>query len=212
MEDIYQAYDKYHGAYDVVLMEGATQEMIGSNFMEVNAEVWVGWPKGHGCIYIGVVLGVYNAIVHHTHTMYCVCIAYAYAYQSHMHIHNICIPPCTPITPYHYHTITPPLPQIAANLNAPVVMVARGDGGETATQLHDRAKIGAQVFQLAKADVVGLIINKAPAKDRSLIASQLTRRLADGPISFLGALPFDSVLSSIRLDQIHASLGAQVCV
>lgn len=39
MEDIYQAYDKYHGAYDVVLMEGATQEMIGSNFMEVNAEV-----------------------------------------------------------------------------------------------------------------------------------------------------------------------------
>lgn len=41
MEDIYQAYEKYRAPFDVVLMEGATQEMIGSNFMEVNAEVCV---------------------------------------------------------------------------------------------------------------------------------------------------------------------------
>lgn len=100
--------------------------------------------------------------------------------------------------------------QIAANLNAPVIMVARGDGGETATQLHDRAKIGAQVFQLAKADVLGLVVNKAPAKDRSLVASQLARRLSGSPLSFLGALPYDEILASIRLDQIHAALGAKV--
>lgn len=39
MEDIYQAYEKYRAGFDAVVMEGATQEMIGSNFMEVNAEV-----------------------------------------------------------------------------------------------------------------------------------------------------------------------------
>lgn len=39
MEDVYQAYEKYRAPYDVVVMEGATQQMIGSNFMEVNAEV-----------------------------------------------------------------------------------------------------------------------------------------------------------------------------
>lgn len=47
MEDIYQAYEKYRAPYDVVLMEGATQDMIGSNCMEVNAEVWLHrmWPS-----------------------------------------------------------------------------------------------------------------------------------------------------------------------
>lgn len=57
-------------------------------------------------------------------------------------------------------------------------------------------------------DLLGVAVNRAPARDQPLIARQLGRRFADSGVAFAGAIPDDPLLSGVRLGEVKERLGA----
>lgn len=137
MDWLYEAYEQYRKGFDLVLVEGPSMDSMGSNFLELSA-------------------------------------------------------------------------QIASNLGAPAMLLTNAEGKESAAHIVERSQIAAQVFSEANVEVLGVLANMVPQQDRALLAGQLAKCLEGGPLPFLGAMPLDGTLSSIRLDEVKAALDAKV--
>ncbi|KAG2450893.1 hypothetical protein HYH02_004725 [Chlamydomonas schloesseri] len=98
--------------------------------------------------------------------------------------------------------------QIAAALNAPVLMSMSGRPNATANDYYNTAMVKRQVFADHKVDVLGVVINGLPRAHHAILSSQLRDKLDRAGLPFAGALPEDPVLSSVRLDEVRTALGA----
>ncbi|PNW69941.1 hypothetical protein CHLRE_17g699000v5 [Chlamydomonas reinhardtii] len=98
--------------------------------------------------------------------------------------------------------------QIAAALNAPVLMAMSGRPNATANDYYNKAMVKRQVFADHKVDVLGVVINGLPREHHAILSSQLRDKLERAGLPFAGALPEDPVLSSVRLDEVRTALGA----
>ncbi|KXZ55418.1 hypothetical protein GPECTOR_3g7 [Gonium pectorale] len=94
--------------------------------------------------------------------------------------------------------------QIAAALNAPVLMTITGTGQATANDYYNRA-----VFLDHKVDVLGIVMNGAPRATHALLSRQLHDKFEAVGLPFAGAIPMDPLLASVRLDEVQTALGAQ---
>lgn len=65
-----------------------------------------------------------------------------------------------------------------------------------------------QVFLDHKVDVLGVAINRMPRADHAMLSRQLKEKFDKVGMPFVGGLPEDSLLATVRLDEIAAHLGA----
>ena len=65
-----------------------------------------------------------------------------------------------------------------------------------------------QIFLDHKVDVLGVALNRVPRSDHAMLSRQLHERFDKAGLPFVGGLPEDSLLATIRLDEISAHLGA----
>ncbi|KAK9820016.1 hypothetical protein WJX72_005170 [[Myrmecia] bisecta] len=100
--------------------------------------------------------------------------------------------------------------KIASVLNTPVLMVQDADRDVGEAQMLNAAMIAHQDYLSSKAEVLGLLLNKVPPADQANIESFMRQKLEAAGLPFVGAIPADPLLSSVRLDEMLVALGAKV--
>ncbi|GIL65714.1 hypothetical protein Vafri_19393 [Volvox africanus] len=98
--------------------------------------------------------------------------------------------------------------QIAATINAPVLMTMTGAANCSVSDYFNRAMVKRQIFLDHKVEVLGLVMNGIPRSSHALMTSQLRARLNDAGLPFAGAIPQDPILRNVRLDEVQTALQA----
>ncbi|KAK9835702.1 hypothetical protein WJX74_006259 [Apatococcus lobatus] len=98
--------------------------------------------------------------------------------------------------------------RIASSIGTPVMMALDARNDSTAESLVNSALIARQGLIRNQAKVMGIILNKLPHGDPAGLEADIRAGLKDVGLPVFGALPMDPLLSSVRLDEIKAVLGA----
>jgi len=98
---------------------------------------------------------------------------------------------------------------IARNLGAPVVLVVSGNNRD-AGEIFDNACLSKEQFEERGCDLVGVIVNRTDRGRFDDVKEFLAHKFSDAEIPFAGVIPEDPVLAQPRMDEIAASLGAEV--
>mmetsp|Transcript_19762 Transcript_19762/g.42933 ORF Transcript_19762/g.42933 Transcript_19762/m.42933 type:complete len:768 (-) Transcript_19762:957-3260(-) len=100
--------------------------------------------------------------------------------------------------------------QVAAALSTPVIMTINGQPRMSASDYFNLAMVKRQLFADHKAEVVGVALNTVPRYDHAIIMQQLQAKFREAGLTFVGGIPDDPMLSSIRLDEVKACVGAEL--
>ncbi|EFJ50359.1 phosphate acetyltransferase [Volvox carteri f. nagariensis] len=98
--------------------------------------------------------------------------------------------------------------QIAATINAPVLMTMTGSPNCSVSDYYNRAMVKRQVFLDHKVEVLGLVMNGLPRNSHALMTAQLKARFNQSGLPFAGAIPQDPILKNVRLDEVQTALQA----
>ncbi|KAG2432638.1 hypothetical protein HXX76_008978 [Chlamydomonas incerta] len=99
--------------------------------------------------------------------------------------------------------------QIAAALNAPVLMTMTGQPNATVADYYNRAMVKRQVFLDHHVEVLGLVMNGLPRQSHAILSNQLKEKFSAAGLPFAGAIPTDIMLRNVRLDEVQTAMGAQ---
>ncbi|MFH1811800.1 MAG: phosphate acetyltransferase [Pseudomonadota bacterium] len=100
-------------------------------------------------------------------------------------------------------------PQIARNLNAPVLMVVDGSSSDADT-IFSKAKVGLDAFQEKGCHVIGVIINKVNRDAIEQLEGKVSSRLRACGVNICAKIPHEPNLSTPRMDEVAAHLGGDV--
>ncbi|KAL6745739.1 phosphate acetyl/butaryl transferase-domain-containing protein [Haematococcus lacustris] len=100
--------------------------------------------------------------------------------------------------------------QVAQALSSPVLLTINGDPRMTAAEYFDLAMVKRQLFHNHKVDVLGVAINSVPQLSHLDLTNELRERFSKEGLAFAGAMPADTLLSSVRLDEVAQWLRASV--
>lgn len=102
--------------------------------------------------------------------------------------------------------------EIASALAAPAIIgvQAKGNPSLGVADVVRKASLKKALLDDHKIPALGVVVNKLPAFDQAIMASQLRRRLGEAGLRFLGAFPEDKLLRSVRLDEVQQALGAEL--
>ena len=94
--------------------------------------------------------------------------------------------------------------RFAAELGAPVLMVVdfHRDEHPTAAEVYNRALIARGQLLAEHADVLGVVLNKVPPGEHSILVQQVGRKLAAVGLPFAGGIPADALLGTARLNEV----------
>ncbi|GLC39613.1 hypothetical protein PLESTB_001956600 [Pleodorina starrii] len=98
--------------------------------------------------------------------------------------------------------------QVAATLNAPVLMTMTGSANSSVSDYFNRAMMKRQIFLDHKVEVLGVVMNGLPRSSHALVTSQLRTRFEEAGLPFAGAIPQDPILRNVRLDEVQDALNA----
>uniref|UniRef100_A0A7R9VBV4 Phosphate acetyltransferase n=3 Tax=Chlamydomonas euryale TaxID=1486919 RepID=A0A7R9VBV4_9CHLO len=99
--------------------------------------------------------------------------------------------------------------QLAAALSTPVILTMNCPPHANASELYNAIMVKRQLFLDHRAEVLGVVLNRVPREDYALLMRELRSKLAKSGVEFAGALPDDSLLANVRLDEMIAHLGAE---
>jgi phosphate acetyltransferase len=100
-------------------------------------------------------------------------------------------------------------PDIARDLNTPVLLVVDGSSSDSET-IYSRAKIGKDSFLGKGCEVIATIINKVDRSVESRVEEQVLPRLRAPDGGLVGIIPHDDHLSMPRMEEVAAQLGGKV--
>ncbi|CAK0787083.1 hypothetical protein CVIRNUC_010299 [Coccomyxa viridis] len=100
--------------------------------------------------------------------------------------------------------------RLAASLDAPVLMVLDANSATGIDDLVNKALVSRNGLTEERAEVMGLIVNKVPLRERALYRAQLARELGKHGLPLLGVAPFNPLISSVRMDEIQAALSVDI--
>ncbi len=103
--------------------------------------------------------------------------------------------------------------EIAAHLDTPVLLVARGSCTTPETdvdQLVASVQSAKQAFEEHDAHVVGVVVNRAKDADLDALKQKLAQAFNDAGIAFYGVIPCLAYLGYPKIDQVAKELEADV--
>ncbi|KAL3132395.1 hypothetical protein ABBQ32_008961 [Trebouxia sp. C0010 RCD-2024] len=103
--------------------------------------------------------------------------------------------------------------KIAATLETPVLLVLDSQteqGFSSATDLANAVLIGKQNYSHHNATLLGVVLNKVNPKEHSIISQQVKSKVHTPDFAFGGALPYNPLLTTVRLNEMKAALGSKL--
>lgn len=70
--------------------------------------------------------------------------------------------------------------------------------------------IGKQSYKQNNANLLGVVLNKVNPKEHSIISQQVKAKVHSPDFAFAGALPYNPLLTSVRLNEMKAALGSKL--
>ncbi|MBT7615784.1 MAG: phosphate acetyltransferase, partial [Calditrichaeota bacterium] len=98
---------------------------------------------------------------------------------------------------------------ISNTLDAPVLMVASGQGRKTA-EIIDQITAAKESFDEKGCDFIGVVVTKLDRSDIYETTEKLRTKLKQHKIDLLGAIPYNDILARPRLGEIARNLNANV--
>ena len=101
---------------------------------------------------------------------------------------------------------------LANDLAAPVLMIydMNNDDSLTSSDVMRRVSIAKEIVtEKCQADLAGLILNRVPRHQVAIISEDLRLAAKEQHCAFAGAIPYDEVLSSPRLNEVVKNLRAE---
>lgn len=99
--------------------------------------------------------------------------------------------------------------EIAGALNAPAIIACQAKDLPIG-ELVQKATMKKVLLSEQKVPILGVAVNKVPARDLAITTSQLKQRLSDAGLHFLGAVPEDKLLRAVRLDEVQIAMDAEL--
>lgn len=97
--------------------------------------------------------------------------------------------------------------EIAGVLNAPAIIACQAKDLPIG-EIVQKATLKKVMMIEQKVPILGVAVNKVPARDLAISKSQLQQRLSDAGLHFLGAVPEDKLLRAVRLDEVQIAMEA----
>ena len=98
---------------------------------------------------------------------------------------------------------------ISNTLDAPVLMVASGEGRRTA-EIIDQITAAKESFDEKGCDLIGVVVTKLNRSDIHETTEKLRDKLAHHNIELLGAIPRNELLARPRMGEIARKLNAKI--
>lgn len=98
---------------------------------------------------------------------------------------------------------------ISKTLDAPVIMVANGQG-RTASEIVGQVAAARESFDDRGCDVIGAIVTKVEPDQLDKVKSTLEIEFAKTNLDLLGVIPYDPLLGRPRMKEIAEKIGAKV--
>lgn len=103
--------------------------------------------------------------------------------------------------------------KVAATLETPVLLVLDSrtkDAFSSANDLANSVLIGKQSYSHNNAALLGVVLNKVNPKEHSIISQQVKSKVHSDGFAFAGAIPFNPLLNTVRLNEMKAALGSKL--
>ncbi|DBA68921.1 TPA: hypothetical protein ACH3X2_013283 [Trebouxia sp. C0005] len=103
--------------------------------------------------------------------------------------------------------------KVAATLETPVLLVLDSrtkDGFSSANDLANSVLIDKQSYSQNNAALLGVVLNKVNPKEHSIISQQVKSKVHSNDFAFAGAIPFNPLLNTVRLNEMKAALGSRL--
>ena len=98
---------------------------------------------------------------------------------------------------------------ISKTLDAPVVMVANGQG-RSAGEIISQILVAKESLDEKGCDFIGVIVTKVEQSVHSRIQASLASELPKHNITLLGVMPYDEILGRPRMGEVARKIGARV--
>lgn len=98
---------------------------------------------------------------------------------------------------------------IAKNLDAPVVLVARGES-RTPKEIISSVAATKESFDEKGCEILGVVVTKVDTGLHSRVSEALKKELPSHGIQLLGVIPWDDILGRHRMGEIARKIGARV--